>query len=306
MLCICSSTELCKGKYHHLWRVSAEHRKMPSTPTSLFFLESPLIESEFIRAAAHCRRAVIWNPSSLDAEFQHQSTLQWPSSYLIYGYTGSCLNFSVFTLIYLSIFTTCCLQRSCSAKKKKKTHCCTTLKSTMQTQVKLDIMEMEYGRLSERLMEEINYRFYLLLRWKRRETVPSVFWPTALFDGGVFILKVFAHCLLVKKKSVWPFRWSWAAPRKWRGRWTCTGATWPSATRRSSSSTSSSGWWRRPPAWPSASGGGCRTSSPTCIRRCCRSVMQNADAAVKSRVAVKASQLILISRWKRYVWRDHQ
>lgn len=33
---------------------------------------------------------------------------------------------------------------------------------------------------------------------------------------------------------------------------------------------------------------------------------KNADAAVKSRVAVKASQLILISGWKRYVWRDHQ
>lgn len=67
-------------------------------------------------------------------------------------------------------------------------------------------------------------------------------------------------------------RWSSAALKKWRGRWTCTAATWPSATRRSSSWTSSSAWWRWRPAWPSASGGGCRTSCPTCTRRCCRCV----------------------------------
>lgn len=71
---------------------------------------------------------------------------------------------------------------------------------------------------------------------------------------------------------VWISRWSWAVLRRWHGRWTCTEATWPSATQRSSSSTSSNGWWRWPPAWPSVSGGGCRTSSPMCTHRCCRSV----------------------------------
>lgn len=70
-------------------------------------------------------------------------------------------------------------------------------------------------------------------------------------------------------------RWSWAVLRRWHGRWTCTEATWPSATQKSSSSTLSRGWWKWPPAWPSVSGGGCHTLCPMCTRRCCRLVTHN-------------------------------
>lgn len=101
--------------------------------------------------------------------------------------------------------------------------------------------------------------------------------------------------------SVWTSRWSWAVRRRWRGRWTCTGATWPSATRRSSSSPSSRGWWRWRPAWPSGSGGGCLTSSPTCTRRCCRLVN-----ACETRTSGAGRSAYRDEHLKRCMLRDHQ
>lgn len=182
-------------------------------------------------------------------------------------------------------------------------------------------MEMEYGRLSERLMEEMKLLFALQMKVKGNHSISLL--------ANCFIWAS-AHYLLVKKEVCFDlsvYMQSWALCVAFQVELSCPKEmAWKVNMHRgylaichpeeqqlnfierlveTASSLAIREWRRLPHIVSHVHTPLLQVSNTKCMESTHPPPLCT-DAAFKSRVVVIACQLILISSWKRYVWRDHQ